>query len=124
MIIHIIVINDIIVITCYREALDHEVKLAELVKLDPLVTEDLLELMDPKDLRVMPDHEVLLELKVSPDQLENLLVVIVTVKLQITSYHRDHLEPLEHKVWMENQEQRFADYVIHQIDHVIKQYTS
>lgn len=62
------VINDIIVvITGNRELLDHEVKLAGLVILDPLVTEDQLELMDPKDSRVMLDHEVLLVLKVSLD---------------------------------------------------------
>ena len=111
-------------ITCHREVLDHEVKLAGLVKLDLLVTQDLLELMDPKDLREMLDPEAQQELKVSLDQLENLLVVIVTVKWQIASYHRDHLEHLVHKDWMENQEQRFADHVILQIDHVIKQYAS
>lgn len=62
------VVNDIIVvITGNRELLDHEVKLAGLVILDPLVTEDQLELMDPKDSRVMLDHEVPLVLKVSPD---------------------------------------------------------
>lgn len=47
-----------------------------------LVPKDLQELMDLKDLRVMQDLEVLLELKVLLDQLENLLVVMVTVKLQ------------------------------------------
>ena len=62
------VVNDVIVvITGNRELLDHEVKLAGLVILDPLVTEDQLELMDPKDSRVMLDHEVPLVLKVSPD---------------------------------------------------------
>ena len=62
------VVNDIIVvITGNRELLDHEVKLAGLVILDPLVTEDQLELMGPKDSRVMLDHEVPLVLKVSLD---------------------------------------------------------
>ena len=47
-----------------------------------LVNRDHLELMDLKDLRVMLDVKAQLELKVSLDQLENQLVVIVTMKLQ------------------------------------------
>ena len=82
-------------------------KLAGLVIQDLLGTQVHLELMDLKGLRVMLDHEAQLELKVSVDQMENLLVTIVTVTLQCgLCLCRGQLEHQVHKDWMEHQERR------------------
>ena len=57
-------------------------KLVGLVRQVPLAIPDQLDSMDLKDLRVMLELVVKLELKVSLDQLEKLLVVMVIVILQ------------------------------------------
>ena len=67
-------------IITHREHLVLEVKLEGLVIQVHLVTRDHLDLMDPKDSKVMPALEAQLEQKASVDQMENLLVALVTVE--------------------------------------------
>lgn len=67
--------------TSHREHLVLEVKLAESVILVPLVTRDHLELLDLKDLKVMPAPGDRLELRASVDQMDKLLVVMVIVNI-------------------------------------------
>ena len=83
-------------------------------KLAYLVTKDLQELMVLRDLRVTLDHEALLELKASLENLESLLVVIVTVKLHSKSRVTigTSRSTWSTGIRMESQEQRLLDHVI------------